>query len=294
MLDAGIEVPLVVTRPDRPSGRHSAPQASAVGRLAAERGIPAAKPQRLAGNEELFRQISDARPDAGVVVAYGRLLPNALLEAPPLGFVNVHASLLPRHRGASPVQAALLAGDVGTGVSTMRVVEDLDAGPVYLSRRVAIGQREDAGSLSERLAAEGAELLVETLRGLEAGTLLASPQAGTPSFCKPIRRQDGEVDWTLPAETIERRLRAYTPWPGLYTFLGGERVKILAARVGIPARDREPGDFWLEKDELLAAAGGGTTLVLERVQREGRTASSGAEFARGARPPGRFGRASAG
>jgi methionyl-tRNA formyltransferase len=289
LVESGFEVPLVVTQPDRPVGRHATPLASAAAREAAALGIAAAKPERLRGNSGILEAVRVSGADVGVVVAYGMLLPKELLDLPRLGFVNVHASLLPRYRGASPIQAALLAGERETGVVTMRVVEQLDAGPIYLSRRVAIGPREDAGSLSARLAVLGAGLLVETLRGLERGTLAAKPQEGEPSFCRPIRREDGEVDWTLPAAAIERRLRAYTPWPGLFTFLGKTRIKILEAEPGPSGRSEPPGAVWAEPGVLLAAAGGGTTLKLERVQRAGRTPVSGSDFALAADLPGRFG-----
>lgn len=287
--ESGFEVPLVVTQPDRPAGRHAKPLPSPVARKAAALRIAAVKPERLRGNAEILEAVRVSGADVGVVVAYGMILPGALLDVPRLGFVNVHASLLPRHRGASPIQAALLAGDSETGVVTMRVVEELDAGPIYLARRVPIEPREDAGSLSARLAGLGAGLLVETLRGLEKGTLAAKPQEGEPSFCRPIRREDGEVDWTLAAATIERRLRAYTPWPGLYTFLGKTRIKILEAEPGPSGISEQPGTVWAEAGRLLAAAGDGTTLRLERVQRAGRTPVSGADFALAARLPGRFG-----
>lgn len=289
MLEAGVEVPLVVTQPDRPAGRRATPRPSPVALSAQSRGIAVARPERLRGNQEILEKIRQIAPDAGVVVAYGMLLPNALLDVPRLSFVNVHASLLPKHRGASPVQAAILAGDSETGVVTMKIVEELDAGPVYLERRVPIGEREDAGSLSIRLAAAGAPLLVETLRGLEAGTLRATPQIGEPSFCRPIRREQGEVDWTLPAPSLERRLRAYTPWPGLHTFLGKERIKILGAGIGHGGRSEPPGTFWSEGGKLLAAAGEGTSLELAVVQRAGRKPVSGADFALAVPLPGRFG-----
>ncbi len=289
MLDAGVEVPLVVTQPDRPAGRHATPRPSPVASLAEARGIPVAKPQRLRGNVEILERVRQIAPDAGVVVAYGMLLPNALLELPRLSFVNVHASLLPKYRGASPVQAAILAGDSETGVVTMKIVEELDAGPVYLERRVPIGESEDAGSLSRRLAAAGAPVLIETLRGLEGGTLRARPQAGEPSFCRPIRREQGEVDWALPAAALERRLRAYTPWPGLHTFLGKERIKIVGAGIAAGGRREPPGTFWTEEGRLLAAAGEGTALELRALQRAGRKPVSGSEFARAVHLPGRFG-----
>lgn len=290
ILEAGIDVPLVVTQPDRPVGRHAALVVSPVARRAAISGIPAEKPDRLKGNVRLLDRIRGVAPDVGVVVAYGRILPKELLEIPRLGFVNVHGSLLPKFRGASPVAAAILAGERETGVVTMRVEEQLDAGPVFLASRVAIAPGEDAGSLSRRIAAVGAPLLVETLRGLEAGTLAPKPQRGEPSFCRTIRREDGEIDWTLSAGEILRRLRAYSPWPGVFTFLAGERIKILDALPGPPGRAKGPGAFWTEDGRLLAAAGGGTSLEVTRVQRAGRTAVRGADFALGVKLPGRFGR----
>jgi methionyl-tRNA formyltransferase len=240
------------------------------------------RPERLRGNAEFFERLAAALPDVIAVVAYGKLLPSEILDLPPLGCVNVHASLLPRHRGASPVQGAILAGDRETGVVTMRIVPELDAGPLYLERRVAIGARENAGALSERLAREGAELLVETLRDLEAGSLVPRPQIGEPTFSRPITRDEAKVDWKLPASEIDRRLRAFTPWPGLYAVLGGERVKLLELEpAGMIVSAREPGMIWEEWDEPMVVAGGGTALVLKRIQRAGRRPVTGSEFLRG-------------
>jgi methionyl-tRNA formyltransferase len=288
VLESGSAVPLVVTQPDRPAGRHAVAVPSALARLAVVRGIPMEKPEKLALRADLADRIRQLAPDVGVVVAYGRLLPGEVLAIPRLGFVNVHASLLPRHRGASPVQAALLAGDRETGVVTMKVIDELDAGPLYLERRIEIGDREDAGSLSQRLSKAGADLLVETLAGLERGTLTARPQQGVPSFCRPIRREDARIDWTRPAAEIERRLRAYTTWPGAYTFLGKVRVKIHSLELG-PATNREPGTLWLDEDQALVAAGEGRSLILTGAQRAGGRLVGGSEFARGIRIlPARF------
>jgi methionyl-tRNA formyltransferase len=272
----------VVTQPDRPVGRHSEALPSAVSRAAAAHGLPVARPERLKGNSEFLERLRAIAPDVAVVVAYGRLLTDEILAVPRLGFVNVHASLLPKYRGASPVQAALLSGERETGVVTMRVEKELDSGPLYRERAVAIEEREDAGSLSRRLASVGAELLVETLAELERGAARPRPQVGTPSFCKPLRREDGEIDWRRPAAEIERRLRAFTPWPGLYTFWDGERLKILELDRG-PTTQRPPGSLWREGDRLLVAAGEGTSLVLGRVQRAGRRAMGADEFAKGLR-----------
>ncbi len=288
LIEAGYEVPLVVTQPDRPVGRHAVSSPSAVAGAAAGLGIPTAKPERVRDNASFFEQAAAIRPDAIAVVAFGRILPTEILRLPRRGCVNVHASLLPRHRGASPIQAAILAGDSETGVVTMQMEEGLDTGPIYAERRVAIGDRETAGELSRRLALLGGALLAETLRGLEAGTLSAAPQHGEPSFCRPIRREDGRVDWSRDAAEIARRLRAYTPWPGLHTFLNGERVKILEADEWAVGSHAEPGAIWLEGGRLLVAAGAGSAMEVGRVQRAGRKAVTGAEFARTVPLPGRF------
>jgi methionyl-tRNA formyltransferase len=288
LLDAGVSVPLVVTQPDRPVGRHAEVRPSPIAAVAARHGLAVEKPDRIRDNAPLRERLRAARPDAIAVVAYGRLLPADLLELPRLSCVNVHASLLPRHRGASPVQAVILAGDRETGVVTMRMEPELDAGPIYLENRTAIGERETAGELSARLAAMGGRLLAETLRRLDAGGLVPRPQEGTPTFSRPIRREDGAVDWSRPAGELLRRLRAFTPWPGLYSFFEGDRVKILEAREAAGGSSAPPGEVRREAGDLVASAGGGSTLVLERLQRSGRKPVSGAEFARSSRLPGRF------
>jgi methionyl-tRNA formyltransferase len=282
LVDAGFEVPLVVTQPDRPVGRSGRPRPSHVAELAAARGIPVDRPERLRGNAEFFERLAAARPDVIAVVAYGKLLPSEILDLPPLGCVNVHASLLPRHRGAAPVQGAILAGDRETGVVTMRIVPELDSGPLYLERRVMIGEREDAASLSERLAVEGANLLVETLHGVAAGSLVPRPQTGEPSYSRPLSREEGKIDWRMPAEEIERRLRAFSPWPGLYTYLGSERVKLIDVQAeGRAVPQGEPGTLWEEMGKAKVAAGKRTVLVLRQVQRAGRQPVSGIDFLRG-------------
>jgi methionyl-tRNA formyltransferase len=290
LIDAGFDVPLVVTQPDRPVGRSGRPRPSPVAELAEARGIRIERPERLRGNGSFFERLAAARPDAIAVVAYGKLLPDAVLELPPFGCVNVHASLLPKYRGASPISAAILAGDRETGVVTMRIVPELDAGPVYLERRVGIADRDDAASLSGRLAREGANLLVETLRGLEAGTISARPQRGEPTFTRPLAREHGRVDWSQPAAEIERRLRAFSPWPGLHTFLDGERIKLLDLDVaGHADPSKEPGAIWSDGDDVKVAAGGGTAVQLLSVQRAGRKPVPGAELVRQISPSARFG-----
>lgn len=290
LIESGFDVPLVVTQPDRPVGRSGRPRPSPVAELAAARGIPVEKPQKLRGNAVFFDRLRDLRPDAIAVVAYGKLLPADVLDLPPKGCVNVHGSLLPRHRGASPVQSAILAGDRETGVVTMKIVRELDAGPIYLARNVEIGVREDAASLSDRLARLGAELLVETLRGVAAGSLGPHPQIGESTFTRPLTRDDARVDWGRTAVEIDRRLRAFTPWPGLFAFVAGERVKLIDLEPGPTIEPApEPGSIREEGGLPLVAAGEGTTLVLKRAQREGRKPVTGREWLDGLQPrPSRF------
>ena len=284
-----IEVPFVVTQPDRAVGRHAELRPSAVGAKAAERGLAVEKPESIRANPGLLERLGNAKPDAIAVVAYGRILPREILELPPFRCVNVHASLLPRHRGASPIQAAILAGDRETGVTTMKIEPELDAGPIYLERRVLIGERETAGELSARLAALGGDLLVETLRALKEGRLTARPQHGEATFTRPIRREDAEIDWGQSAGDLARKLLAFTPWPGLYTHLGEERVKILEAQPSPSGVSFAPGTFEFDGDDLVAAAGQGTALRIRRIQRAGRKPVAGSEFAHAVRLPGRFG-----
>ncbi|HEX7252521.1 MAG TPA: methionyl-tRNA formyltransferase [Thermoanaerobaculia bacterium] len=288
LVEEDFPIPLVVTQPDRPVGRHSVPVPSAIAHAAAGFWLEIAKPERLRGSADVGNRVREAAPDVGVVVAYGRILPPEILAVPRLGFVNVHASLLPKYRGASPIQAALLAGDDETGVVTMRVVDELDAGPLYLERTVRVEERESAASLSERLSRIGSALLVETLEGLERGSFIARPQTGVVTYCRPIRREDGEIDWTRPAGEIDRRLRAFTPWPGVFTFADGDRVKILEARPGSPT-ERAPGTMWREGDRVRVAAGDGTSLELLRLQRAGRRPVSAAEFSKSLSPDARLG-----
>lgn len=288
LIDGGFDVPLVVTQPDRPVGRSGRPRPSPVAAIAEAHGIAVAKPPKIRRNSAFLDSLRAARPEAIAVVAYGKILPDEILELPPQGCVNVHASLLPRHRGASPIQAAILAGDRETGISTMKIVSELDAGPLYLVKNVTIGDREDAASLAERLARLGGDLLVETLRGVAAGTLVPKPQTGEPTFSRPLTRQDARVDWSRPASEIERRLRAFTPWPGLYGTLGGERIKLIELEVA-RGGGGEPGALRDEKGWPVVEAGQGSALVLKRVQRAGGKAVTGREFADGLRPrPARF------
>jgi len=280
--DPGFRVEAVVSQPDRAAGRHAALAAPPVARFARDRGIRLLQPAGIRG-EEFAAAIRELAPEVLVVVAYGKILPPGLLAIPALGAVNVHGSLLPRHRGASPVQAAILAGDAVTGVATMRMTEGLDEGPVFATRETRIEAFDTASTLSARLADLGAELLVETLHGLATGTLSPKPQEGEASYCRPIRREDGRIDWSLPADLILRMLRAYTPWPGIFTSLDGETVKILEAEPGPAGLPGEPGATVPDQDGFAVTCGNRSSIVPLRLQRSGRKPVGGGDFLRGVR-----------
>lgn len=283
LVAAGRPPVLVVAQPDRPAGRGRSLATPPVAERAREHGLPLEQPARIRDGSFLER-LRELEPELAVVVAYGRIFPAALLELPTHGCLNVHASLLPRWRGAAPVQAAIAAGDRETGVTVMRMVEELDAGPVLATRRLEIGAAETAPELAARLATAGAELLIETIANLETGEVEAREQEeALATYAPPLDRHDGRVDWTLPAPQLFDRWRAFQPWPGLFAEIEGESVKLLRveARTGDPAA--APGTV-LEVDEaVLVACGEGTALALLELQRPGRKALSAAEVARGLR-----------
>jgi methionyl-tRNA formyltransferase len=272
LLAAGHEIALVVSRPDQPSGRHMQLTAPPVVHVAREHGLPLAQPEKL-GVDDFMARLRALRPEVAVVVAFGRLISPRVLAVPPRGFVNVHPSLLPRHRGPSPIEGAILAGDEETGVSTMLLDAGMDTGPVLLQRRTAVGPRERAPQLAERLAAIGAELLVETLAGMAAGTVRPSPQDDAlATVTEKLDRRHGRIDWALAAVDLARRCRAFDPWPGLYATFRGARVKVHGLEVGEPrAGDEEPGTvLGVSGAGVAVRCGGGTVAVLTELQREGR------------------------
>ncbi|MBM4221442.1 MAG: methionyl-tRNA formyltransferase, partial [Gammaproteobacteria bacterium] len=232
LCDRGHRPIAVLTQPDRPAGRGRQLSASPVKQLALELGIPVLHPATLR-NEAVQAELRALAPDLLVVVAYGLLLPPAVLDIPPRGCVNVHASILPRWRGASPIQAAILAGDSETGVSIMAMEAGLDTGAVYRCTRLPVEAGETAGELEQRLAMLGATALSELLDGLLAGTLAASPQpAEGVTYAGRISKADGRIDWRQPAVQIARQIRAYNPWPVAETTLGGVQLRCFAASVG--------------------------------------------------------------
>jgi len=269
----------VLTRPDRPAGRglHAAP--SAVKRLALERGLPLLQPATLEGDAALER-LGTAQPDALVVAAYGLILPPALLAAAPHGALNIHASLLPRWRGAAPIQRALLAGDAESGVSIMQMDAGLDSGPLLAQRRIPILPEDDAQSLHDRLAALGAEMILAALAEVAAGRARATPQPATGvTYAHKLARGEAVLDWARPAVELERRVRALRPAPGAQSLLRGERIKILGARLAAGAG--APGEVLGMGPAGIVIACGQGALAATELQRAGGRRLAAAEFVRG-------------
>jgi len=278
----GLDLVGVVTRPDKPAGRGRQVVDSPVKRYAREQGIPVHQPGPLR-RPEAFAEIKALAPDVIVVAAFGQILPADVLRLPGFGCLNVHASLLPRHRGAAPIQAAILDGDAETGVTIMLMDEGLDTGPMLARRATSIAPDETAGMLADRLAHLGAELLIETLPRWLAGGVSPEAQDTTgATLTRPIAKQQGRLDWARSAEELARRVRAYTPWPGAYTTWEGRTVKIARARaVPDDAAGRPPGTCYLAGGGDLRCACGQGALALEVIQLEGRRALPVADALRG-------------
>jgi methionyl-tRNA formyltransferase len=267
------EVALVVTRPDRPVGRRQILTAPPIVEAARQHAIDILQPKNLK-SEEVGERLTSISVDAVVVVAYGKLVPARLLEIPRYGFINLHPSLLPRHRGPSPIQWALVCGDRATGVTTMQLDEDMDTGPILLQKRISIEDRETAEMLAPRLAALGADLIVRTLDELENGSLSAHPQPSDGTNVTPmLRRNFAKVDWSMPARQLINRLRGFTPWPGLYTKFRGGRMKIFGLEEVRPSPkgDEDPGTVLSVDDGgIVVRCGKRTAAMITEVQREGR------------------------
>jgi methionyl-tRNA formyltransferase len=280
----------VVSQPDKPQGRGLARQTTPVAAAARALDLPLVQPASLRGPEGAAL-IAAWKPDLLVVAAYGKILSQAILDLPTLGPVNVHASLLPRHRGAAPIAAAIAAGDARTGITIMRMTPELDAGDMLLQRALEIAPTDTCASLTERLAALGGETLVEALALLRGPGLAARPQdPAAVTWAPRLERDSGRIDWSEPAETIARKVRAFTPWPGSFTRLGDRTVKVLAARATEePARD-PAGTVVAVDDESMRVATGAGVLALLDLQMEGKKRLAAGAFARGARlaPGSRF------
>jgi len=272
LLAAGHDVALVVSRPDQPSGRHLRLAAPPVVEAARRLALPTVQPEKL-GTAEFVDRLRALRLDAAVVVAFGRLISPRVLDVPRLGFVNLHPSLLPRHRGPSPIAWAIASGDGETGVSTMLLDAGMDTGPVLLQRRTPIGPRERTPELEVRLGAMGAELVVETLAGMAAGTITPVAQDPAQATVTPkLDRKHGRIDWTARAEVLARYCRAFDPWPGLFGNFRGARIKVHGLEVASPVAGNEPVGSVLAVSGagISVRCGEGTVAVLTELQREGK------------------------
>jgi len=284
LVQEGVSIGLVVTRPDRPAGRGGQRRPPPVAVKARELGLELAQPRRLQAGEFLERAAA-LDPALAVVVAFGQIFRSRLLRLPALGCVNLHASLLPRWRGASPIAAAIAAGDRVTGVTTMVMEKGLDSGPILAQREIAIDDHETTAELSPRLAEAGAELMVETVRAAAAGKLVPRPQrVSLVTYAPMLERADGRVDWRMPARILFNRLRAFTPWPGLHAEQGGRAVKLLDAEPVKGGGAAAPGVIVGQRQGLLeVGCGGGTTLGISRLQRPGGRPLAAADFVNGER-----------
>jgi len=283
-LEDGHEVVAVWTQPDRPAGRGKKLAAPPVKEFALQHGLTVHQPAKIK-NEAALRLFASHGADAAVVVAYGRILPDSFLSAPRLGCVNVHFSLLPKYRGAAPVNWAIVRGEAETGVTTMRIVRELDAGAILLQSATGIGAGETAPELMGRLALTGAELLGETLARLDQ-IEPREQEEEKATFAPVLRREDGLVEWALDAAQIERRVRGFQPWPNAHTTYDSQRLVIWRAEVA-EGGDSQPGDVGqilrAQGDELLVSCGEGTRLLLGEVQPEGKRRMSARDFLNGAR-----------
>jgi methionyl-tRNA formyltransferase len=273
----------VVTQPDRPAGRGRDLSQSAVKTVALQRGLPLFQPRSLRISQAIAH-LSGWDPEVIVVAAFGQILSQEILDLPPGGCLNVHASLLPRWRGAAPVAAAILAGDKVTGVTIMKLDAGLDSGPIVAQRKEAIRPGDTRATLSERLSRLGAELLVETLPAYLSGDLQPEPQSGEEAtFADRLRKRDGQLDWSSPATELDRKIRAFTPWPGTFTFWKGRRLKIVEATPKLDWEgDATPGTV-VALNEAAAVATGQGALRLEEVQLAGKRAMKIQSFLRGHR-----------
>ena len=281
LVDHGHQVVCALTQPDQPAGRGQAVQVSAVKRFASQRAIPVEQPAKLR-DPAVEKHLRELQPKAIVVAAYGKILPKSLLDLPPQGAINVHASLLPKYRGAAPIQRAILAGECVTGVTIMQMNERMDAGDILLQREVPIRDADTTESLQATLAEVGAALLVEALDRLAGGALERRPQRDEEATLAPmVRKEEGEIDWRRPAAEIERAVRAFQPWPGAYTRLGGKLLKIHRAAIRRDGNRAVPGTVVVASGDDLEVAAGEDRLRLLELQLEGKRRLAAREFVAG-------------
>ena len=272
----------VVTQPDKVKGRGRLLSQPPIKELALSKGIQVVQPQNIR-TDSFLEELLLLKPEVIAVVAYGKILPPAVLKLPPLGCVNVHASLLPAYRGAAPIQWAIIKGERRTGITTMLMDEGLDTGDILLQNETEILDEDNGLTLGKRLSEMGASLLADTLEGLKAGTVKPRPQAGEPSFAPPLKKDDGKIDWSLPAKSAFDLIRGTYPWPGAYCYLNGTRLAVLRAKVPDYEKTGAPGRIeGIGSDGVLVSTCKGILSIME-VKPEGKNSMPAASFMHGRR-----------
>jgi methionyl-tRNA formyltransferase len=283
LIEGGHEILCVLTRADKPRGRGQEMSATPVALEAEKYGIPVMKPLKMK-DPELLKKLRDFQADVFVVAAYGKLLPPELLSIPPFGCVNIHASLLPAYRGAAPVQWAILDGQKETGITTMQMDAGLDTGDILKQYRIPIAENETGGSLFDRLRDLGAKAILDTLSGLEAGSVTPVKQGETTTeYAKMLTREMGDIDWNEPALKTERLIRALNPWPGTYTGMNGKQLKIWRSHIDGGTGKGQPGEIVSAEDGRLLVSTGEGLLSIDELQMEGKKRMDAASFLRGNR-----------
>ncbi len=283
LVEAGFRISLVVTQPDKPRGRGLELSASPIKQRAIELALPLTQPDVIKNSEPFRAQLAALHPDAIVVVGYGRIIPQWMIDLPPLGNINLHASLLPKYRGAAPIQWAIARGETVTGVTTMRIDSGLDTGDILQQRELTIAPEDTTPTMAPRMAALGADLMVETLRGLQAGTIHPCPQNHSKATLAPLlKKEDGQIDFHRSAAEICNRLRGFQPWPGAFTTFRGKNLHVWAAR---PVTTVLPiGQLNVEGDRIFAGCGQATSIELLEVQPEGKKRMPARDFIHGYHP----------
>lgn len=285
LTDPDFSVEAVFTQPDRPRGRGHETSQSPIKEASVRAGIAVHQPQTMR-SREVAEQIAQIKPDAAVIIAYGQIIPHTLLGVPRLGWINLHASMLPKFRGAAPVQRAILAGERQTGITVMQIDAGLDTGPILEQIEVQIGSDETSPALLERMSTLGAPVMLDALRKFDGGTLTAKPQDSTlATLAPPLKKNEGRIDWAQPASAIYNCIRALDPWPGAYTQFRSRLCHIWGTPVATNDAERsaECGTIVQKAQSVLVACGQATWLRLAFVRLEGRKRVSAAEFANGAR-----------
>ena len=285
LVAAGHSVPLVVTQPDRPRGRGMELAASPVKESAARLGIPVVQPATIKNSSDFRAQLEALHPDAIIVVGYGRIIPQWMIDLPRLGNLNLHASLLPKYRGAAPIQWAIARGESVTGVSTMRIDAGLDTGDILLQREMPIAEDDTAETLGPKLAAAGAELMAETLRGLESGLVKPVPQDHSRATLAPIlKKEDGRIDFARTAAELLNRMRGFKPWPGAFSAFRGKTLQVHRAEPVQAPHELAGGAIAVDGTRLVVGCGGGTALSLLEIQLDGKRHMTAQEFINGYQP----------